>query len=145
VRLQYVVDAQGTAPGQLDELTLTAAGVSLPNGVPDDHICSETGQFHGEAQQDVVLSSHTPLRVQLRISPVGIGTQLFNQDGTPAGPLGCTDGDLGRLVTIPLTIDLSRVLYLADQDAPCAGENLTARTPYPFRINVCALYEGMAP
>jgi hypothetical protein len=145
VRLQYVVDAQGIAPGQLDQLSMTVAGVSLPNGVDDNHVCSETGHFHGEDQQEVVLSSHTPLRVQLRISPVGLSSQLFNEDGTAAGALGCTDGDLGRLITIPLTIDLSRSMYLADQDQPCLGETLTATTPYPFRFNVCALYEGMAP
>ncbi len=142
-RLQYVVDAQGFPHSTLTQLTMTVGGVSLPNGVQPDALCSETGHFHGEGAQDVVLSSHTTLHLLMRISAAGTFSQLTNPDGTAVGPPQCNDVVEGRLIDIPFTIDLLSVLYSSGQDAPCVGENLNASTPYPLHINVCALYAGL--
>ncbi|MEO6116222.1 MAG: hypothetical protein ABIP33_07540, partial [Pseudolysinimonas sp.] len=144
-RLQYTVDAQGSRQSQLEQLTMTVGSTALPNGVPAEQLCSETGHFHGEAQQDVVLSSHTPLHLVMRISIAGRFSVVTNPDGTPAAPPLCENLAQGRLIDIPLTIDLHSVLYSSGDDAPCVGEDLTASTPYPLRVHVCALYAGLGP
>ena len=145
VLLQYRVDAQGAVPSELTQLTLTAGQTALPNGLQADAPCSDTGHFHSEGQQDVVLSSHTPLNVRLRIPAASSTIQATNTDGSAAGRLECNDLGADRLMAATFTIDLLRVLYSSGQDAPCVGETVNASSPYQLRINVCALYEGLGP